>query len=345
MGSFLLISVSMVIPMSDGALGQSLFLSNCLSHFDFKSPVIISTDKDEALQDLSVINAETTTAFITYVVGQDEAQVAQHLLHLRDLNEVDAILFLHDGHQILLEILTMEVDLFNKEVTGIISEPDFPSGNLALRLDSKFYLYQQQPEMIELKEMYAVNGMTILNDIGTWHESLGLSIPQPSIWERRNNLAGMTIRVTTISKPYVHELHYDDSGHSIIGAGGLFIEPLHDMARKCNFTLTFTPPPDGKWGALSGNGTWNGMVGMLADGLADIAAAQLSRTIERGWVISYSITLKEEVATLATPFTSDQVPQFWIYIEILPTAAWPAATACHGDRHCLWLHHYKCLWC
>ena len=133
MDSLLLISISMVIPLSDGALGQSLFLSDCLNHFDFKSPVMISTDKDEALQNFGAVSVETTALFITYVAGQEEAEVAQHLVHLKGLNEIDAVLFLHDGHQTLLEILTTEVQLFNKEVTGIISESDFPTEKSALR--------------------------------------------------------------------------------------------------------------------------------------------------------------------------------------------------------------------
>ena len=327
MSSLLRISISMVIPISIGALRQSLFLSDCLHYFDFKSPVIISTDKDQALQSVSAISLETSTLLISYTVGQEEAEVAQYILRLKDLNEIDAILFLDEGHHILLKKLIMQLNLFNNEVTGIISVSDIPSENSALRLDSKFYLHQKESEIIVLKEMYAINGVNILNDIGNWQQSVGLNISQPNIWERRNNLAGMTVRVTTISIPNVHELYYDDSEDTIIGAGGFFIEPLNDMARDFNFSLTFTPPPDGNWGAISGNGTWNGMVGMLVEGRADIVAAQLSRTIERSRAISFSITLKEEVATLATPFTSGMVPQFWIYVELLPITAWVACFA------------------
>ena len=313
----------MVIPLLYGAPLQSQFLSDCQRHFDFKSPVIISTEKEEAIPTLTDVTVETTATFITYTVGQDEGDVAQHLLRLKDYNELDAVLFLHRGHGILLQLLTPEVQLFNKDVTWIISESKFPTENSALRLDSNVYLYQQNhTEIIELQETYAVKGTAILKSIGTWQKSTGFSIPQPRMWERRKNLAGINLRVTTISKPHVHELFYDDSGKKIIGAGGFFIDPLYDMASDFNFTLTFIAQPDGKWGALDGNGTWNGLVGMLAEGRADIAAAQLSRTKERGRAISYSITLKEEVSTLATANAPEKEPQFWIYVEILPTTAW-----------------------
>ena len=37
-----------------------------------------------------------------------------------------------------------------------------------------------------------------------------------------------------------------------------------------NFTFTLKKPPDGNWGALQSDGTWNGMVKLLQDQKADI---------------------------------------------------------------------------
>ena len=38
-----------------------------------------------------------------------------------------------------------------------------------------------------------------------------------------------------------------------------------------NFTYTLIKPPDGQWGAIQPDGSWNGMVKMLADQEIDIA--------------------------------------------------------------------------
>jgi hypothetical protein len=37
-----------------------------------------------------------------------------------------------------------------------------------------------------------------------------------------------------------------------------------------NFTYTLRKPPDGKWGSLQSDNSWNGMVGLLANQTADI---------------------------------------------------------------------------
>lgn len=38
-----------------------------------------------------------------------------------------------------------------------------------------------------------------------------------------------------------------------------------------NFTVTYTSPPDNAFGALNTNGTWNGCIGQILDGQADMA--------------------------------------------------------------------------
>lgn len=42
------------------------------------------------------------------------------------------------------------------------------------------------------------------------------------------------------------------------------------LKEQMNFSLYFTKPPDKKWGALSLNGTWNGIIRQLQEGEADI---------------------------------------------------------------------------
>jgi hypothetical protein len=37
-----------------------------------------------------------------------------------------------------------------------------------------------------------------------------------------------------------------------------------------NFTYTVHKPPDGNWGAIQSDNSWNGMVGLLAAQTADI---------------------------------------------------------------------------
>ena len=62
----------------------------------------------------------------------------------------------------------------------------------------------------------------------------------------------------------------------VIGGGGIFLEPLNILSSQLNFTLNLTASTDNKWGSVN-EGVWNGMIGMVVRGEADIAAASLTR--------------------------------------------------------------------
>ena len=82
--------------------------------------------------------------------------------------------------------------------------------------------------------------------------------------------------VTKEQRPYVH-LVKDGNGKvlksddgEIYLRDGMFGEIFMELSRLLNFTFTCQNPPDGQYGAIRADGTWNGMVGELALGKADI---------------------------------------------------------------------------
>lgn len=44
---------------------------------------------------------------------------------------------------------------------------------------------------------------------------------------------------------------------------GYCIDLINELARALHFTYELYPVPDGYYGALTENGTWNGMIGEL----------------------------------------------------------------------------------
>ena len=88
---------------------------------------------------------------------------------------------------------------------------------------------------------------------------------------------GITLRVQTKEqRPYVH-LVKDGNGNvlksengDIYLRDGMFGEIFMELSRLLNFTYTCKNPPDGQYGAIRADGTWNGMVGELAKGKADV---------------------------------------------------------------------------
>ena len=173
---------------------------------------------------------------------------------------------------------------------------------LALRLDTKLYFYSGDESFASLWETYSVNGITIINKIGAWNESAGLSIPSPNmidIWHRRTSLHGLTVNVASINRRYLHEIYYEGyprtydpknkyktrnrvSELAVTGGGGIFLEPLNILSAHLNFTLNLTASIDDKWGSVNDEGIWNGMIGMVVRGDADIAAASLTREVMNG---------------------------------------------------------------
>ena len=198
MGIFMVFFV--IIRTSVASYQHTTFLTECAHFFSFKTPVYVSSDKEEAFKNLADTYIGKPTTLLTYIPYNEEREVARHLLDLNKMDLLDAVLFINEGHQILLELLATKLHQFSN-VTGIAPQSDFPATRANLRFDTKIYLYdyEEQEERINLKELYAVNGKTISNYVGTWNEADGLSVVQPNMWERRNNLFGISLRVTTIS--------------------------------------------------------------------------------------------------------------------------------------------------
>ena len=65
---------------------------------------------------------------------------------------------------------------------------------------------------------------------------------------------------------------------------GYFIDVVNILQRSLGFEFEFVPNRDGFWGSKNTNGSWNGMVGMVFRGEADLIGCPLSITLERSEV-------------------------------------------------------------
>ena len=54
------------------------------------------------------------------------------------------------------------------------------------------------------------------------------------------------------------------------GGDGIFLDMFREIQKELNFTYTLKLPPDGAYGSMSSNGSWNGMVHHLMKGDFDI---------------------------------------------------------------------------
>lgn len=72
-----------------------------------------------------------------------------------------------------------------------------------------------------------------------------------------------------------------------VSYSGYCMDLLNELARTLHFTYEIYVVPDGRYGALTDNGTWNGMVGELNQKKADIAAAPLTVTEVREKTVDF----------------------------------------------------------
>ena len=88
-----------------------------------------------------------------------------------------------------------------------------------------------------------------------------------------------------------------------------------------NFTYTVIEPPDGQYGALQPDGTWNGIVKLLANQDIDIGPTTFAVTQERSTVITFASPIFEVYYSL---FIKNPAEIFNVmaYIEPMHWLAW-----------------------
>ena len=182
-----------------------------------------------------------------------------------------------------------------------------------------------------------IHQVLVTKNLGLWKEGSepsNMSQNIANIWKRRTSLHGLTVNVASINRKNLHEIYYYGNpreyrppktrveGKEVIGGGGIYLEPLNILSASLNFTLNLTASIDNKWGGVDANGNWNGMIGMVVRGEVDLAAASLTRTMERDAVTSFSITIMDEFSTLASPVGGTPAIQVWVYLEIFSPTTW-----------------------
>ena len=146
-----------------------------------------------------------------------------------------------------------------------------------LQLNSRVFLYNAKPDLIEISEQYRIKGGPIIGrHIGSWSLNKGILLYNPIVshifpwcffliswwialllfhkmWLRRKDLQGQDIRVASVQYPVVSRIEYDGKGN-IIGGSGFFQDILMTLAHESalNFSRTLMPPVDGNVGALVG---------------------------------------------------------------------------------------------
>ena len=259
-----------------------------------------------------------------------------------DIEEMNCILQEDDLQGTILVICSKsQMDILSKDCfhSGIIwllleevyddSEADL--SRLPLNLESNFLTYKRiSSGNLELFETYKIKGkFSHRNAFGTWNKNEGITVRNPTVWERRSDLSGVPL-VTTILNWEPLMSHAENNVTTV----GYFSDILSSLQMQLNFSMKTIRPEDGLYGSLveEGNGTrWSGMVAQLIEGKADLCAGGLTVSVARSSVIDFSIGLVEDVTSLIlinpTKFDVGETTttiNVLAYLTIFTNAAWVA---------------------
>uniref|UniRef100_A0AC34GQT2 Uncharacterized protein n=1 Tax=Panagrolaimus sp. ES5 TaxID=591445 RepID=A0AC34GQT2_9BILA len=115
---------------------------------------------------------------------------------------------------------------------------------------------------------YQIGNWTFINGVTSFYGSLIVDVRQINHYRV----------VTVIQQPFVEYVH----GGSVNQFQGYCIDLLNLIQQELQFTYEIYQAPDGKFGSVDDNGNWNGLIGEVVIGKADIALAPLSVMAERG---------------------------------------------------------------
>ncbi|GFO15876.1 glutamate receptor ionotropic, kainate 1 [Plakobranchus ocellatus] len=136
---------------------------------------------------------------------------------------------------------------------AILSDPD--------DIKDVFHEEEEVTHVQVLTTLLYRTGQRELARVGTVDQSWSVHVQSDIFPNIKFGFNGRRFIITTnMWDPYVYR-HTKSNGE--YEYTGFCIDLAHELARTLNFTIDFTEPPDGGWGADTGNGTWSGMVGQV----------------------------------------------------------------------------------
>ena len=88
-----------------------------------------------------------------------------------------------------------------------------------------------------------------------------------------------------------------------------------------NFSYSLIKPPDGNWGSIQPDGSWNGMVNLLAQQDIDIATTDFTVTHERSAVMTFATPIKQIYHSLFIKNPAETF-NYMAYIEPMHGLSW-----------------------
>ncbi|CAJ0607011.1 unnamed protein product [Cylicocyclus nassatus] len=103
---------------------------------------------------------------------------------------------------------------------------------------------------------------------------------------------------------------------------GYCIDLIELIRKELNFNYTIYEVEDGTFGTIDQNGNWNGLIGALVSGSADIALAPLSVTAERENDVDFTVPYYDLVGTTILMRRTDADYSLFKFMKVLEWPVW-----------------------
>ena len=210
----------------------------------------------------------------------------------------------------------------------LIRVPDNSDSSLIIKLfrdsgiqyrSNMFYFTMMEENEIAIYNPHKTTGeyITGVERSGLWTPERGLQMQDPDNWLGHVSLEGTQLRVVSARHP-PFVTYIEDNCTTKECFRGIYPDILHDLSRKMNFTYTIQRVY--KWGSLVNN-TWNGMVGLIHDGIKDIAVGDITISLERSDAVEFLPILNEvdEEMFLRNPIDSLSLSS---YVQPFTKSSW-----------------------
>ncbi len=309
----------------------SQFLTDLRDHFGALDAVTICQPDRLVLEDILGNHSEARMV-LTPDYSQRNA-VAHELGRLMRMDKLDMITIVGtvEYSTAFLHYLESRLELMRSKIYVVV--PGVIGFRRPLRLDSRLFIYKRSREGFNIWEKYAVkSGRPMMNRVGTWSESSGLRVPVDDMWFRRSDLRGVTLANTIVPFAVFNKVSAVRSNGELYADGeveGIFQDMLQFLAQALNFTASNRLSRDGKWGApenVENRTSWNGMIGMLVDGEADLCTNTITVTRGRHDAVDFSYPLMDGQLTLVAPAArgGKGAAYLWAYVVIFSAGVWAA---------------------
>ena len=202
-----------------------------------------------------------------------------------------------------------------------------------LLFDTQLYILSGKLSSASLLEVFKTcyNYNLKITKVQELSKDMALNNKKLSLWGRRNNLMGCNLRIAYIDQPPFISKRKDSSkirytfefGNQTFYGGNINqIELIEMLSKDLNFTTTWIPTKDNSYGVYDKETKeWNGLIGMIANGEADLSNAFFTVTSLR----SHAITFTADIGILkfglymAKPSIS---PSWSTFVDVFNNSYW-----------------------